>query len=151
MPIFSESTRKFPNTEDIEGLRVRVAGGAANELRIKALGGKPLIVPWPDLPEYMERGRVDAVLTSYETIQSARLWERGIKFAFEDNEYFPQYIPMIRLSFWNKLSPALQQIVTETWEKHIGASRKQAAEAQIRAKGLLVQNGVEVAIFRRTP
>jgi C4-dicarboxylate-binding protein DctP len=138
--------KKILRTEDIKGLRVRIAGGVANKLRIEALGGNPVIVPWPDLPEYMRRGRVDAVLTSYETVQSAKLWEKGIKYAFEDREYFPQYIPMIRLSFWNKLSPDIQRLLVETWEKHVDISRKQAAEAQFRAKKILIGNGVEIVV-----
>ena len=138
--------KKILRHEDIKGLRVRVAGGAANKLRIQALGGRPTIIPWPDLPEYLQQGRVDAVLTSYETVQSAMLWKKGIKYAFEDREYFPQYIPLVRLSFWNKLSDDMQRILTDTWEKHVDAARHEAAEAQINAKNILVQNGVEVVI-----
>ncbi len=138
--------KKILRHEDIEGLRVRVAGGAANKLRIQALGGRPTIIPWPDLPEYMRRGRVDAVLTSYETVQSAMLWEKGIKHVFEDREYFPQYVPLVRLSFWNKLSDDMRHILTDTWEKHVDAARQEAAEAQINAKNSLVENGVEVVI-----
>lgn len=138
--------KKITRPEDIKGLRVRVAGGVANKLRIQAFGGEPLIVPWPDLPEYMQRGRIDAVLTSYETIKSAKLWEKGIRYAFEDQEYFPQYVPLVRSSFWNKLSPDIQRILTETWEKHVEYSRKQAAEAQARAKNILAENGVEVVV-----
>lgn len=138
--------KKILRHEDIEGLRVRVAGGAANKLRIQDLGGRPTIIPWPDLPEYMQQGRVDAVLTSYETVQSAMLWEKGIKHAFEDREYFPQYIPLVRLSFWNKLSDDIRRILTDTWEKHVDAARQEAAEAQINAKNILVENGVEVVI-----
>lgn len=139
-------SKKISRHEDIKGLRVRIAGGAANKLRMDALGARPLIVAWPDLPEYMERGRVDAVLTSYATIQSAGLWEKGIKYVFEDREYFPQYIPMVRLSFWNKLSPEVRKILSETWEKHIEASRNEAAEEQAAAKSNLIRNGVEVVV-----
>ena len=138
--------KKILRHEDIEGLRVRVAGGAANKLRIQALGGLPTIIPWPDLPEYMQQGRVDAVLTSYETVQSAMLWEKGIKHAFEDREYFPQYIPLVRLSFWNKLSDDMRRILTDTWEKHVDVARREAAEAQINAKNILVAKGVQIVV-----
>ena len=138
--------KKILRHEDIEGLRVRVAGGAANKLRIQALGGRPTIIPWPDLPEYMQQGRVDAVLTSYETVQSASLWEKGLKHAFEDREYFPQYVPLVRMSFWQKLSPDMQRILIDTWEKHVDAARKEAAQAQINAKNILIKNGVKVVI-----
>jgi TRAP-type C4-dicarboxylate transport system substrate-binding protein len=138
--------KKILRHEDIQGLRVRVAGGAANELRIQAFGGRPTIIPWPDLPEYLQQGRVDAVLTSYETVQSAMLWEKGIRHAFEDREYFPQYVPLVRLSFWKKLPQDVQRMVTETWEKHVDVAREEAARAQTDAKSTLVKNGVKVVI-----
>ena len=138
--------RKIAHHKEIKDLRVRVAGGLANKLRIEALGGVPAIIPWPDLPEYMQLGRVDAVLTSYETIRSAKLWEKGVQSAFEDREYFPQYIPLIRLSFWNKLTPAIQQVLIDAWEKGVDDARQQAADAQARAKATLIRHGVKVAV-----
>ncbi|SLM28025.1 TRAP dicarboxylate transporter-DctP subunit (fragment) [Desulfamplus magnetovallimortis] len=138
--------RKISRHEDIDGLKVRVAGGVANKLRIEAFGGISTIIPWPDLPEYMKLGKVDAVLTTYETIRSAKLWEKGIKSVFEDNEYFPQYIPLVRLSFWQKLSPDIQQIIVDTWEENVNVSRKASADAQQKAKEQLIENGVEVVV-----
>lgn len=138
--------KKILRHEDIAGLRIRVAGGEANKLRIQAMGGLPTIIPWPDLPEYLQQGRVDAVLTSYETVKSARLWEIGIKYVFEDQEYFPQYIPLIRLSFWNKLSEDTQRILTDTWETYVDTARQEAAKSQRDAKNILMENGVEVTL-----
>lgn len=142
-------TKEISRHEDIENLIVRVAGGIGNKLRIKALGGSPVAIAWPDLPEHMIQGRIDTILTSYETIRSAKLWEKGIKYAFEDQEYFPQYIPLIKMSFWKKLAPDIQAIVTNTWDKHVNTSRKQALEAQIRAKKILIENGVKVVVPSR--
>ncbi len=138
--------QKITRHEDIQGMKVRVAGGIANELRIAALGGLPVSIAWPDLPVYLQQGKVDAVLTSYESIKSARLWEKGIRFVFEDREYFPQYIPLIRLAFWRKLSPDTQQTIFNTWEKYVDLARKQAAEAQISAKRILIEKGVKIVV-----
>lgn len=138
--------KKIKRHEDIEGLRIRVAGGTANKLRIQALGGHPVIIPWPDLPEYMQQGKVDGILTSYETVKSAKLWENGVRYVFEDQEYFPQYIPLIRASFWEKLTPDIQLLLTETWKENVDAARLSAAEAQKEAKEILIQNGVEIVV-----
>ncbi len=143
--LFSMS-KKIGHHEDIQGLRVRVAGGVANEYRIKAMGGIPMTVPWPDLPVYMEQGRIDAILTSYETVHSANLDKKGIRYVFEDKEYFAQYIPLIRGSFWSKLSPESQEIIIETWNKHVKYARNQASIAQEEAKTALIKSGVEVVI-----
>ena len=139
-------TKKITSHGDIKNLKVRVAGGMGNKLRIKAFGGIPVAIAWPDLPEYIVQHRVDAILTSYETIRSAKLWEKGIKYVFEDQEYFPQYIPLIRMSFWKKLSPDIQDVVIATWDKYVDPSRKDAANAQVMAKKILIKNGVKVVV-----
>lgn len=138
--------KKILHHEDIENLTIRVAGGIGNKLRISALDANPVAIAWPDLPEYMIQGKVDAILTSYETVRSAKLWEKGIKYAFEDQEYFPQYIPLIKMSFWKKLPSDIRIIVAETWDKHVDTSRKQASNAQIMAKMTLIENGVKVVV-----
>ena len=87
--------RKINRHEDIKGLKVRVAGGLANKLRIQALGGVPTIIPWPDLPEYMQLGRVDAVLTSYETPSAVqRSGKRGFYVPLRIGNISPSMFPL---------------------------------------------------------
>jgi C4-dicarboxylate-binding protein DctP len=130
--------------EDIEGLKVRVAGGLANKLRIQRLGGDPVIIPWPDLPDHISRGRVDAVLTTYETIKSAQMWDMGVTSVFEDRQYFPQYVPLIRNSFWKRLPEDIQQVIMDLWENNIDDSRNLAADSQHQAKSRLMEEKVMV-------
>lgn len=130
--------------EDIAGRTIRVAGGIGNTLRIEALGGDAMIIAWPDLPPKLTQWVVDGVLTSFETIESAALWEYGIRYAFADKQYFPQYVPMIRRAFWNRLSTDIQKIILQTWEKHVAQARQAAAEAQTAARNTLLQHGVSV-------
>ncbi|WP_459943848.1 TRAP transporter substrate-binding protein DctP [Desulfocastanea catecholica] len=138
--------KKIRRHEDIHGLRIRVAGGVANELRISALGGIPASIAWPDLPEYMRQGKIDAVLTSYETIESAGLENKGIRYAFEDSQYFPQYVPLVRGSFWRKLSPEIQDVIRQTWEAQVDSARAEAAAAQSKAKKALLEKGMEIVV-----
>lgn len=138
--------KKISRHEDIHGLKVRFAGGVANELRISALGGIPASIPWPDLPEYMRQKKIDAVLTSYESIESAGLKNKGIRYAFEDSQYFAQYVPLVRGSFWRKLSPEIQEVIRQTWEEGVDRARAEAAVAQSNAKKTLMKKGVEVVV-----
>lgn len=136
--------KKISQHEDISGMKVRVAGGVANKLRIDMLNGKGTIIPWPDLPEYLDRLKIDAILTSYETIRSAKLWQHGVKYVFEDNEYFAQYVPLIRDSFWKKLPGSTRKTITETWERHVNTARKEATIAQDNAKKEVMRHGILV-------
>jgi TRAP-type C4-dicarboxylate transport system substrate-binding protein len=141
------STEKPIRTyKDIEEMRIRVAGGYVNEARIARMGGIPVIIPWPDLPSRLEQKQVFGLLTSYETIRSAALWEKGIRYAFEDRQYFAQYIPMIADHFWDNLSPEMQSVLTECWETAASEQRTAAAEAQKSAREELIRQGVLITV-----
>ncbi|MCR4379250.1 MAG: TRAP transporter substrate-binding protein DctP [Rhodospirillales bacterium] len=137
---------KINRHEDISGMQIRSPGGEANGLRLEALGAIPRIIPWPDLPQALDHGTVDGVLTTHATVVSARLWERGIRYAFEDKEYFPQYVPLMSEKFWTRLSPETQQIISETWESVVDEGRLMAAEAQKEASQTLKDNGVQIVV-----
>ena len=129
---------------DFENLTIRVAGGILNKERVEALGAGGVIISWPDLPHYLETGMVDGILTSFETVKSARLWEYGIRYAFMDYEYFPQYIPLISRTFWDGLSPELQEDIVYVWnevamEHQIKAEKAQeSARAEAEAHGIVI-------------
>lgn len=130
--------------EDIRGLKIRVAGGLGNALRIEALGGDPMIIAWPDLPPKLTQGVVEGVLTSFETVASAGLQDHGIRYAFADKQYFPQYVPMIRRAFWDRMPADLRAIILRTWEQQVDGARKAAAEAQKAARETLSKSGVVI-------
>jgi C4-dicarboxylate-binding protein DctP len=130
--------------EDIAGRRIRIAGGEVNALRLRVLGATSLVISWPELPEKLRGGAVDGVLTSYETVASAKLWEAGIRYAFEDAEYFGQYVPLVSGYFWQRASPEVRRLIRETWERHVDAARTDAARAQQDARSLVAARGVEI-------
>lgn len=129
---------------DLNGMRIRIPGGIANAGRLKAFGAIPEVIPWPDLPQALTFGKIDGVLTTHATVASARLWEKGIRYAFEDKQYFPQYIPIISSHFWNKLPGEIQQTIRETWESVVDEGRSMAAAAQRNALTALRVNGISV-------
>lgn len=141
--IFTVS-KKLQTYADISNLRIRVAGGRGNELRIQALGGIPTSIPWPDLTEHLKHGTVDAVLTTHETVRSADLLTHGIRYAFEDNQYFAQYIPLISRTFWNRLPAETQHIIATTWDDLVNRQRREAHASQQRARKALHQRGLRI-------
>lgn len=132
--------------EDLAGLKLRIPGGVANQARLAAFGADPLVVAWPDLPNALERGQVEGVLTTHETVRSAELWRTGVRFNFEDMEYFAQYVPIINARFWKGLSPELQQLLRNTWEEVVDDQRNAAAKAQLDARAALLAKGIKVVV-----
>jgi TRAP-type C4-dicarboxylate transport system substrate-binding protein len=141
------STRTIVRSlNDIAGLRIRVAGGVGNSLRIEALGGKPITIAWPDLPQALSRNSVDGLLTSYETMASAALWQSGIAYVYEDRQYFAQYVPIVAMEFWLRLPQEIRDTISMTWDECVVPAREQAAIAQRNAKLRLIAEGVKVTV-----
>ncbi|MEO5373191.1 MAG: TRAP transporter substrate-binding protein DctP [Alphaproteobacteria bacterium] len=130
--------------EDLAGLKVRIAGGESNSMRLEAFGAEAQVIPWPDLGAALDAGTVDGVLSSHATMASAELWTRGIRYAFEDREHFAQYVPLIAGDFWDRLPPDLKTTITDTWESIVELARGEAALAQTEARRLLIHHGVQV-------
>lgn len=139
-------TARITTLDNIRNLRIRVAGGRANELRLQAVGAKTMSVPWPDFPRLLAAGDVDGTLTTYETIRSARLWEKGINHVYEDGEYFPQYVPIIAARFWQRLTPRMRSVITTAWEEAATWEREAARQAQADAKQQLENHGAEIIV-----
>lgn len=140
------TNRPIKRPGDVVGKRIRVAGGKGNELRIAAMGGDPLTIAWPELPNSLLNGTVDAVLTSYETVASAKLWELGIRSVYEDRQYFAQYVPISSGLFWDRLAPDVQEIVMNSWEAIVDQARQEASIAQAVSRSLMVSHGVAITL-----
>ncbi len=136
-------TRKVPvaSPDDFGGLRIRVAGGRANQQRLVALGAEPILIPWPELPEVLRAGQVDGALTTAATVVSAELWIHGLDHACLDQEYFPQYVPMVSGTLWSRLPPPIRDALTDAWESVVAEARSMALDDQAAAIVILRQKG----------
>lgn len=131
--------------DDMKGLKIRHSGGTANAGRITVFGGNAMLIPFPDLPMAMNQGVVNGVATTYESAWSSKLHEAGLKFGFEDNQFFGQYIPMINQAFWQKLPKDIQEAIVASWDVAAVAQRQMAGKAQLDARDNLVKVGLKVA------
>ncbi|QLA16887.1 ABC transporter substrate-binding protein [Desulfolutivibrio sulfoxidireducens] len=141
---------KLLSLGDIDGLKIRVAGGVANEMRIEAAGARATSIPWPDFPIWLDRGEVDGVLTTHETVRSAELWTHGLRYCLEDRQYFPMYVPMISERVWKILPEDIQRAILEAWEETAAWERDMAAKAQLEARNDLEAHGVEIVVPQRS-
>lgn len=136
--------RKITKLDDFNGLKIRHHGGAANALRLKALGASPVMIPWPDLPMAIVQGTADGFVTTFKSFDSAKLWDTGAKFATADKEYYLHYVPMINRQFWDKLPQDLQKVILDTWEEHIDIQRAISEFEQKKGEDNMKINGVSI-------
>ena len=129
---------------DLKGIKIRYPGGTANAARATAMGGVALLVPWPDVPLAMSQGVMDAMMTTFESVRSSKLMDSGLKYAFRDKQYFGQYVPMIRESFWKKQPKDVQDAIIESWNIAVAWQRDAAGEAQKSSEDDLKKAGLKV-------
>ena len=127
---------------DLKGLKIRNSGGAGQGWRTQFMGAVPNTTPLPNVALALSQGTFDGLITTNETIASAQFWESGIRHALEDHQFIGEYIPIISLAFWQRLSPALQETFTETWRENIQTYRASMSAAQVRAREMVQSHGV---------
>jgi TRAP-type C4-dicarboxylate transport system substrate-binding protein len=141
------STSKDLDTyADLKGMKIRNNGGAGQAWRTQFMGAVPNTTPLPAVALALSQGTFDGLITSFETIASGQYWDAGIRHALEDHQFVGEYIPIVSLAFWRKLSPDLQQIFTDAWRQNIATYRANMADAQSRARDLVKAHGITVVV-----
>jgi TRAP-type C4-dicarboxylate transport system substrate-binding protein len=128
---------------DLKGMKIRNSGGAGQAWRARFLGAIPNTTAWPNVPLALSQGTFDGLVSSNESLVSAKLWDSGVKYALADRQFTAEYIPLMSQVFWDKLSPDLQKIMTDVWAQNIPAYRANMAAAQSKARTTLEEHGVK--------
>ncbi len=129
------SVGKAINTNaDMANLKLRIPGGAASLARYEALGGNPLKISWPDVPQALQRGTIDGLATTFESVRSAKLWDSGVKYAYVNNQSFSQYLPVVGLKSWSKYPKDIQDLIVKSWADRVDDLRKRARDRQASAR-----------------
>jgi len=131
---------------DLKGLKIRNSGGAGQAWRTQFMGAIPNTTPLPNVSLGLSQGTFDGLITSHETVASGQFWESGIRHGFEDHQFVAEYIPLVSRTFWQKLSPDLQQVVTDQWRDNIATYRASMAAAQARARDNLQAHGIKIVV-----
>ncbi len=127
---------------DVAGMKIRNSGGAGQAIRAKFFNAQPNMTAWPDVPLALSQGTFDGLCSTDESLASAKLWDSGVKYGFEDHEFIGFYIPMVSEAFYKKLPADLQQLVVKVWTDNIGRYRSEMEAAQTQARKTLEANGI---------
>jgi TRAP-type C4-dicarboxylate transport system substrate-binding protein len=137
------SNKSIATLADLKGMKIRNSGGAGQAWRARFLGAIPNTTAWPNVPLALSQGTFDGLVSSNESLVSAKLWDSGVKFALEDHQFIAEYIPLVSQVFWDKLSPDLQKTMSDLWAQNIQAYRANMAAAQTKARATLEEHGVK--------
>ncbi len=135
--------KKITKMEDFKGLKIRHSGGSIPEARLNAFGASAVFIAWPDVPMALVQGTVDGVCSTTKSVESAKLYEAGIKYVVDCRNYNGYYVPLVNLKFWNSLPPALQKTFSDVWNETVPKQREIARREQTEARKLMEAKGVE--------
>jgi TRAP-type C4-dicarboxylate transport system substrate-binding protein len=124
------TNKKVTKIEDFKGLKIRYFGSKMNSEKLKAIGANPVSIPWPDMPMALLRGVCDGLTTSISALKGAKLVESGITYSVMDKQQYNHYVPMLSNKFWSSLSPDLQVLFTQAWDKTMPQQRAIASRMQ---------------------
>ena len=104
----------------------------------------PVKIAWPDVPQTLQRGTVDGLATTFESIRSAKLWDSGLKNAYVSRHSFSQYLPTISAKSWAKYPKDIQDLIVNSWAAKVDSLRARAKARQESAKADAAKNGIVV-------
>src|SRR5713101_1296842 len=131
---------------DLKGMKIRNSGGAGQAWRTQFMGAIPNTTPLQNVPLGLSQGTFDGLITTHETVASGQFWESGIRHVLEDHQFIGEYIPLVSLAFWQKLSSDLRQVLTDLWRDNVAAYRTDMAAAQLRARELVQAHGIKIVV-----
>ncbi|MGB6252860.1 MAG: TRAP transporter substrate-binding protein DctP [Bradyrhizobium sp.] len=137
--------KEVRSLDDFSGLKIRSPGGSGISWRIAFVHGIPNVTPWPNVPLALSQGTFDGFVSSDESVNSAKLWEAGVKYSYADHQFFANYIPMVSDAFWSKLSEADRKVMRDVWAANIARYREMSATSQANARKAMQANGVTFA------
>lgn len=138
------STKKPLNSvADLKDMKLRSPGGVLNSWRIRFFGGIANVTAWPDVPLAMSQGTFDGLISTNESVNSAKLFDSGLRHSLQDGQGMGLYVPMVNKDFWAKLPAKLQETILQMWSENLPTYRTNTAKAQEAGRKAL--EGHEVA------
>jgi C4-dicarboxylate-binding protein DctP len=137
------STKKELNSlADLKDMKLRSPGGVLNSWRIRFFGGIANVTAWPDVPLAMSQGTFDGLISTNESVNSAKLVDSGLRHSLQDGQGMGLYVPMVNKDFWAKLDPKLRETILGLWSDNLPTYRANTAKSQQGGREALTKAGV---------
>jgi len=142
---FNATNSKHPiaRLEDFQGLKFRSIQARITQETIKALGANPVPLAVPELYTALETRTIDGQGTPNAVIAALKLYEVQ-KYLSITRHSYGAFIPLVSKKFWDRLSPAQQQMLKEAAQEARSYQREVARAQSEGARKLMVDKGVQV-------
>lgn len=139
----TNSRRAIQKVEDLDGLKLRVIPSPINIDWVKALGGNPTPMPFPEVYGALEQKAIDGQENPISVIAANKFWEVQKHVALTNHQYNPQSV-LISKKAMETLSPADRKIIEDAAVEATHHQREQARASVSANLELLKKNGMTV-------
>jgi len=138
----TNSKHAIAKVEDFDGLKLRVIPNPVYLETFKAFKANPVPMNFGELYTALETKTVDGQENPYSVILSNKFYEVQ-KFVSSTNHTFTQNIVLVSKKFWDKLSPAEQKMLRDTFAETRDYQKDQTRIASEKALGELQAKGMQ--------
>ena len=135
--------KEVKTTEDMEGMKIRAAGGGPYAAAISALGATPASIPTADVYMSLDRGLVDGLSTNSAFLTQIKGWE-VLEYSIRDGVNGGLHLMLMSKASWDSLPSDLQDIIddynNQYWRDYLEFNIAEDG----RAFDELIANGIEI-------
>ncbi len=139
----TNSKRPITKVEDLEGLKLRVIPNAINVDWVKAVGGNPTPMAFPEVYAGLEAKAIDGQENPLSVILSNKFAEVQKHLVLSNHQYNPQSL-MFSKRVWDTLSPAEKKILQDAADEASQFQRKVSRDAAASTLDQLKKAGMQV-------
>jgi TRAP-type transport system periplasmic protein len=149
----TNSKRAITKAEDFEGLKIRVIPNPVFLETFKAFKANPVPMPFAELYGALEAKAVDGQENPFSVIASNKFYEVQ-KHVSATNHVYAANIVLVSKRFWDRLSPAEQKMMQDSfneakaYQRTVSRAAAQKAVAELQAKGMQL-NEIQPAELKR--
>lgn len=137
------TNKEVKSYADLTGVKLATPPSPVVVAMLKEMGAAPQATPRSEIVLQLTQGQIDGLgSVTDSTIKGGKLWEAGIKHAFNDNAGWGVYIPLVSKATMAKLSADEQQAIQDAWGEVVGWAREEAAKQLAEARSINESNGV---------
>ena len=129
--------------EDLKGKKIRVIENPLYVRTIRAYGGNPVPMAWPEVYSALQQKTIDGVETNYHGMADSKLYEVAKSLTVSDH-IWTATVFMINRKKLESLSPKLQAVIAQAAKEAGETMFVNAGKANADAIALMEKNGVKI-------
>ncbi|WP_246022209.1 TRAP transporter substrate-binding protein DctP [Pararhodobacter zhoushanensis] len=140
------TTEPAASYEDLAGRTVATPPSPVVVQIMSAMGINGVATPRTEIVLQLTQGQIQGLGSVTDlTISGGRLWEAGIRYAFNDNAGWGVYIPLVSARTLDAMTEEQRGVINQAWAQVVGWARDASAEELEHARATNEENGITYA------